>query len=87
MMNKEDFEQWRVDPVTQAVFNKLQQIADNAKRQWMEISFAGNIDKIDIVLLSKLRAYHILCTQIVNISYEDLGSNEERQRQTRFGDT
>jgi hypothetical protein len=78
-IDKADFEAWRADPITQALFQKLERIAENAKRSWLDISFAGNVERIDIALLSKLRAHRSLCLQILNMSNTDLENNEDRK--------
>lgn len=76
-ISKDDFEQWRVDPITQALFNKLTGIAENAKQHWLSVSFQGSIEKVDIIKLAQLRAHNSLCLQIVNMTYEDINESKD----------
>ena len=71
-IDRDDFEQWRADPITQALFKKLECIADNAKTEWLDLSFGAPIDRVDSLVLARLRTYNSLCLQIVNMSYEDI---------------
>jgi hypothetical protein len=71
-IDKDGFEQWRADPITQALFKKLERIAANAKTEWLDRSFGAPIESINALVLARLRTYNSLCLQIVNMSYEDI---------------
>ena len=76
-IEKEDFELWRSNPVTEAVTHALVKIAEQNKQQWMEISWIGG--KVDPIELATLRASAEMAKELSELTFEELEEklNEE----------
>lgn len=70
MIEKDDFEAWRENPVTLAVFRALTIKAEEAKAKWQSASWDGG--RCDPLLLADLRARAEIASDIVELSHEEL---------------
>lgn len=70
MIDKEDFDAWRDNPITERVFATLDELAERAKQRWVEVSWGGG--SADPLLLADLRARAEVIRDLRNISYEDI---------------
>lgn len=70
MIEKEDFDSWLENPVTQAVFRALSMKAQEAKEKWVRSSW--NEGQNDPLLLADLRARAEIAQDITELKHEDL---------------
>jgi len=74
-ITREEFEAWRQNAVTEAVFDVLRSKTAEAQRQWLDASWAApRIDDQLYLLLADLRGGAKLAHDIVNMTFEDLQS-------------
>lgn len=70
MIDKDDFDAWRDNPVTQAVFKAHLKLAERNKAQWLSASWgAGQVDPIS---LADLRARAQMCQDMTEITLDEL---------------
>ena len=70
MIEKDDFESWRDNPITQAVFEVMKRHGEEAKAKWLTASWEQG--STDPALLADLRARAEVCEDYRNITLEDL---------------
>jgi uncharacterized phage-associated protein len=69
-IEKDDFEAWRDNPITQAVFKAFDMLGEKAKQQWLTASWQnGNTDPL---MLADLRARAEVVEDFRNVSLDDL---------------
>lgn len=69
-ITREDYESWRDNPVTQAVYEALRRKADAAKTAWVDASWSSG--QVSEVLLADLRATANICNDIRGLTFEEL---------------
>lgn len=75
MIDKDDFDAWRDNPITQAVFKEMGALGVRAKEAWLSASWdAGNLDP---QLLADLRATAHTCEFLVNLDHGDIENSME----------
>ena len=80
-MTEEDFDAWLALPVTQHVLKWAKQYSEEARKQWVELSWDNG--DCDPVKLADLKAQSALAEDFSNVSYEDISDGEpERDRAT-----
>lgn len=74
MIDREHFEEWLANPVTEHVLKRVGELAEANKQKWMDESWgAGNCDpKVLIELKARAQAAQDLST----IGYEDIADDE-----------
>lgn len=77
-ITQEDFELWRLNPVTEAFFTVLRGKIEECKASWMAASWAQG--KVDERLLADLRARADISQSYVGIDFETLEAELERSR-------
>lgn len=75
MITEDDFEAWRDNEVTQAVFRTLSALGDRAKGNWLHASW-NNGENSDL-LLADLRAREEIIRDLVNIGFDELEDTGE----------
>ena len=74
MIDKQEFEIWRDNPITQAVHDLLRVKSEECKLKWVSASWdAGFCDPIE---LAQLRAKREMIDDMLNLSYEDIVDEE-----------
>jgi hypothetical protein len=69
-IEKEDFELWRCNPVTEAVTRALLGKADEAKQRWIDLSWeGGNPDPLN---LAALRASYEMAKDLSELTFDEL---------------
>jgi len=77
MIDKEDFATWRANAVTQAVFEALRRLGQDARDRWMAASWgAGNVDER---LLADLRSREQTAIDIIELTIEELNERLEAE--------
>lgn len=79
-IEKEDFEQWRDNPVTEQVFARLRQLAERAKEEWLAASWGKGI--LDPQLLADLRARAEVANDFCELTYEEVTEDEPERDQS-----
>jgi hypothetical protein len=77
-IEKEDFDAWRDNPITQAVMKRVSAIAEEAKQHWLAISWEGG--SADPLILADLRAKATIANDLVNLKHEDIDDEEHKRR-------
>lgn len=70
MIDKDDFDAWRDNPVTQAVFSAHKKLAEQAKQAWVSASWNGGDLKPE--LLADLRATARVSEDLVMLTHDEL---------------
>lgn len=70
MIEPEDFDAWRDNAITQALFAKLRAKAEEAKAKWLSDSWNGG--KCDELMLADLRARAETWTDLCEMTLEEL---------------
>lgn len=82
-ITREEFESWRANPVTEAVFAALAQLAEEAKRKWLTLSWEGG--QADPLVLADLRARAEIISDVRDVTFEELESIlDERKSERSF---
>lgn len=69
-LDREDFEQWRANPVTEIVLAVFAKLGEQAKQKWIEESWGkGNVDPL---VLADLRARSEVIEDFHDLKYEDM---------------
>lgn len=76
MIDPEEFEAWRANPITERLMAYCAEKAAEAKQRWMDLSWDGG--KVNECLLADLKATALIATDIVTLTAEDLEPDEER---------
>ena len=80
-IEQDDFEAWLANPVTEEVLRHVAAIAEQAKEEWVRVSWgSGNPDPL---LLADLRAKAQIAGDLANFTYEDLNEQSERNSADR----
>lgn len=74
-IEKDDFDAWRDNAVTQAVFAALEGLAERAKKAWVTASWDRGEN--DPLLLADLRARAECMRDVTEITFEELESRVE----------
>ena len=69
-INKEDFEQWRAHPVTEAVSLALQKLAERNRQVWIDTSWGGG--EANPLTLSDLKARAEMAQDLSELTFEEL---------------
>lgn len=69
MIDKEDFEQWRAHPITEAVNRALVKLAERNKAKWISVSWDGG--QTDPVILADLRARAEIAQDLSELTIEE----------------
>lgn len=77
MIDREMFEEWLANPVTEHILAKVKETAEANKAQWIQLSWEGG--NADQATLAVLRARYDAGLDLSSITYEDV-SDEEQQR-------
>jgi hypothetical protein len=77
-ITREEFEAWRQNAVTEAVFDTLRQNIDDARQQWL----AGSWDTgtADQRLLDDLRGGASFARTVLDMTYEDLVGADDQDK-------
>lgn len=77
-IEKEDFEAWLANPVTELVHKGLEKFAANAKEHWVSMSWEGS--NPDAMQLRDLKARHDVALDLRSWKLEDIEEllNDER---------
>lgn len=67
---KDDFEQWRAHPVTEAVSKALVMLAERNKQKWIDASWSGG--QADPVVLAELKARAQMAQDLSELAFEEL---------------
>ena len=70
MIDKEDFEQWRAHPVTEAMTRALVALAERNKVKWMEVSWGGG--ETSPLVLADLKARAEMAQDLSELTVEEL---------------
>jgi hypothetical protein len=70
MIDKEDFEQWRAHPITEAVNRALVKLAERNKAKWISVSWDG--DQVDPVARADLRARYEAAKDLSELTIDEL---------------
>lgn len=84
MIDREAFEEWKANPITEHVLQRVGDLAEANKQKWIAESWdAGNCDeKVLIDLKARAQAAHDLST----IRYEDVSDDEDSVSKVKSGD-
>lgn len=79
MIDKEDFEQWRAHPVTEAMNRALVKLAERNKAKWIDASWDGG--QIDPITLAELKARAQTAQDLSELTVDELNEalNDERK--------
>jgi hypothetical protein len=69
-IEKEDFDAWRDNIVTQAVFAHVKALVEQAKEKWLHVSWEGGT--ADPLMLADLRARAEIASDLVALTFEDM---------------
>lgn len=77
MITKDDFEQWRANPVTEEVSRALVRLAERNKAEWMRASW--DCGEANPVILADLKARYETANDLSELTFEQLEEalNEE----------
>lgn len=81
MIDKDEFDAWRDNEVTQAVFRLLERKQDEAKQKWLAV-FDGSDDVDPQKLLGfriALRAKADVMGEIMDLAFEDIEESNEQE--------
>lgn len=70
MIDKEDFEQWRAHPITEAVNRALVKLAERNKAKWISVSW--DTGQSDPVVLAELKARAETARDLSELTIEEL---------------
>lgn len=70
MIEKDDFDAWRAQPVTEAVNKALVMLAERNKQKWIDASWNGN--NADPLVLADLKARAEMATDLSELTLEEL---------------
>lgn len=76
-IDRELFEEWLANPVTEFVLAKVKETAEANKAAWISMSWDGG--KADQIALVDLKARYEAGLDLSSITYEDV-SDDEQQR-------
>ena len=74
-IEKEDFDQWLGHPITEQVMRALQSLSEKSRDKWIAASWGGG--ECDPLLLADLRARAEVVNDLVNLTYEDIQTDDE----------
>lgn len=77
-ISKDDFDAWRANPITQAVFAWAQDHAAKAKERWDAASWEGG--EADPVLLSELRTRAEVAQDFTDVELSDIQDEEDGEQ-------
>lgn len=80
MITKEDFEQWKDGIITQAILRVVQKKADEAKEEFQESAWNGNLDP---VFLNSCRATYEMAMIMAEWSFEAFSAESEEFEDVR----
>ena len=85
-----DFEQWRDNPITQAMFEALRRLSSAAKNEWLAATWEAQSPNVDARQLWELRGKASTAEEIVCVSYSTLETwltdNEQEQPERHSAD-
>ena len=84
-IERDDFDAWLANPVTEQVLKHVADIATQAKDEWMRLSWGGG--NPDPLLLADLRAKAQIASDLANFTYEDMNAESEQDRADRVQGT
>lgn len=77
-IDQDDFEAWRVNPITEAVFKLLRAEAEDAKETWLQHSWGAGLSSGEVLHEMKGRAN--ICEMLLNLRVEDLNEDDDEQK-------
>lgn len=82
VIEQDDFEAWRVHPVTEAVNKALVILAERNKQKWIDTSWDGGV--ADPVVLAELKARYEVALDLSELTFEELEQalDDEPKRNT-----
>lgn len=75
---KDEFDAWRDNPITQAVMKYVQELADRAKAEWIAASWEQGV--VDPVLRADLYSRSQIASDLVNLNYEDIEDEDDKPK-------
>jgi hypothetical protein len=76
-LDRDLFEEWLANPVTELVFAKVRETAEANKALWMSISWDGG--KADQQTLVELKARYEAGLDLSELKYEDIEDGEQQR--------
>ena len=70
MMNKDDFDQWKTDPLTKQVLNYLEDVIDSLDENYLEAFKTGSYTDEETFYRDSER--RITIYEFINLEYEDM---------------
>jgi hypothetical protein len=77
-IDRELFEEWLANPVTEHVLAKVKETAEANKAAWISMSWDGG--KADQLALVELKARYEAGLDLSSITYEDVSDDESERR-------
>lgn len=69
-IDKEMFEEWLANPVTEHVLARVSSMAEANKQRWMDVSWGGG--QTDPLILAELKARAEAAADLSSIKFEDI---------------
>lgn len=76
-IDKDDFEAWQANPVTQTLMRKCEEWIETAKACWVQASWEGG--NTDETFLAKLQGQALALRDIIGLSVEDLEEENAKE--------
>jgi hypothetical protein len=78
MITEDEFEVWKIHPVTLAMANKAKALADESERQWISLLGAtGGVDQQKLIITYlDLRARRQALRSFIELKLEEIQENE-----------
>jgi hypothetical protein len=74
-ITKEDFDAWKGNPVTEAVFKALEAVAEEAKQKWVEASWGGG--QSDPLVLREMKGRAEVALGLVSMDFDFLEETQD----------
>jgi hypothetical protein len=83
MIDREMFEEWLANPVTEHVMKRVGELAEANKQKWIDESWVSG--KCDPMMLIDLKARAEAAKDLSELKYEDVSDDDEQQRNLPSG--
>lgn len=80
-IDREDFDEWLANPVTEEVLRGLRVLAERSKQRWIELSWGGG--SADALMLADLRARSEVVNDLCELTFEELEEYLDDGKQER----
>lgn len=79
-LEEEDFEAWKVNPITVAVMARARKLSEACKETWIALSWSADVDKMQGIpteRLAYLRGKAEIATSFAKLDYKDIFKEQQ----------